>query len=229
MEKVTIKLEPSTLNVLKNFATINPALLFRKGSILKTRSPASTVAARATLKQAIPRDFAILDLARFLNTLSLFQDPEITLDESFCTIKQKDTSVRYLYANQHAIRQKDADREIKLPSEYFSFTLNAADYAAVRKGMSVLALPEIAIVGDGQKLSLQALDTHSESSDVFALVIGDTKKNFKAVIRAENLKIIPQDYRVLISDKGIAYFKSIDGSMEYWACLSAHESEFETD
>ncbi len=109
MRKITMKLEPSTLNVLKNFASINPTLVFRKGSSLKTLSPAKTLAARATLKQAIPRDFAILDLARFLNSVSLFQEPEITLDESFCTIKQKGASVRYLYADEHVIRQKGAD------------------------------------------------------------------------------------------------------------------------
>ena len=94
--------------------------------------------------------------------------------------------------------------------------------------MSVLGLPAIAIVGDGQKLSLRALDARNKTRDVFDLVIGDTKKNFKAVILAENLKIVPQDYQVLISDK-IAYLKSIDGSMEYWICLSAQESEFGTD
>lgn len=124
METFPMKLEPSTLNVLKHFAAINPTLLFRKGSTLKTRSPASTVAAKATLKQAIPRDFAIFDLARFLNTVSLFEDPELTLGEGFCTITQKDASVRYRYADDHVIRQKDADWEINFPSEYFSFTLN---------------------------------------------------------------------------------------------------------
>ena len=165
------------LNVLKHFATINPTLLFRKGSTLKTRSPASTVAARATLRLAIPRDFAIFDLARFLNTLSLFPDPEITLDESFCTIKQRGASVRYLYADDRIIRPKQ-DREVNIPNEYFSFTLNAADYAALRKGMSVLGLPAIAIVGDGQRLSLRALDARNKTADVFDLVIGDTNKNF---------------------------------------------------
>ncbi len=135
--------------------------------------------------------------------------------------------MRYLYADEHVIRQKDTDREIKLPSEYFSFMLNAADYAALRKGMAVLGLPEIAVVGDSQQLSLQALDTQNRSRDVFKLVIGNTKKNFKAVILAENLKIILQDYEVRISEK-VAHLKSSDGSMEYWACLSAR-SEFGTD
>ena len=54
-------------------------------------------------------------------------------------------------------------------------------------------------------------------------------RTFKAVIAAETLKIVPQDYQVLISDRGIAYLKSIDGSMEYWICLSNQESEFETE
>ena len=95
--------------------------------------------------------------------------------------------MRYLYADDRIIRPKQ-DREINIPNEYFSFTLNAADYAALRKGVSVLGLPEIAIVGDGQRLSLRALDARNKTADVFDLVIGETNKNFKAVIPAENLK-----------------------------------------
>ncbi len=137
--------------------------------------------------------------------------------------------MRYLYADDGAIRQKNSDWKLDLPREYISFTLNAADYAALRKGMAVLGLPEIAVVGDSQQLSLQALDTQNRSRDVFKLVIGNTKKNFKAVIHAENLKFVPQDYQVLISDKGIAYLKSLDGSMEYWTSLSAEGTEFGAD
>jgi hypothetical protein len=62
--------------------------------------------------------------------------------------------------------------------------------------------------------------------DGFNLRVGDSEKRFKAVLPAENLKILPQDYQVLISDKGITYLKSIDGSMEYWISCSAQDSEF---
>ena len=192
-------------------------------------SEAKSLAAKATLNQNIPRDFAISDLTRFIDAVSLFDDPAITLNDSFCAIIDKRAIVRYSYADDLFIQRKNPDKEFKCPSEHFiSVKLGAADYAALKKGMSVLGLSSAAIVGDGKKLSLGALDMGNKASHVFNLVIGDTSKKFKAVIAVENLKMLPQDYQVIISDKGIAHMKSIDGSMEYWVAVSTANSEFGT-
>jgi hypothetical protein len=38
-------------------------------------------------------------------------------------------------------------------------------------------------------------------------------------MKKENLKIIPGDYNVSISSKGISYFKSVNTDLEYWIAL----------
>lgn len=221
-----MKFEDSTLIILKNFATINPTLFFHKGNVLKTRSVSRTLGAKATLKQDIPKDFAIFDLSRFLNTVSLFQEPTITLEDNFCIIKQKGTAVRFTYADPRVVNKKNVDWDIEFPREYITFTLKATDYSAVLKGMAVMGLSEVAIVGDGKRLAFRALDAKGKTTDIFNIVIGETTKKFRAVISADNLKIIPQDYQVSLSDQGMAHFKAVNGTVEYWICFSATESEF---
>ncbi len=44
-------------------------------------------------------------------------------------------------------------------------------------------------------------------------------KKFNVVMKKENLKIIPGDYNVSISSKGISYFKSVNTDLEYWIAL----------
>jgi hypothetical protein len=224
MQKPTMKLEPSTLLTLKHFATINTALGFRKGSVVKTISPGKTIAAKAVLGQEIPRDFAILDLPRFLGVLSLFEEPEITLGDSFCTIKHDRATARYDYAESGSIDKRNPDKELKLPSEDFSFKLNADDLAALKNALSAFGLKLAAIVGDGKRLSLQVMD--ADLHEVFSLATGDSSKEFRAVISADNLKVLSLDYRVAICEKGMAHLKSLDGSIEYWVAVSAADSYF---
>jgi hypothetical protein len=62
--------------------------------------------------------------------------------------------------------------------------------------------------------------------EVFSLAVGDSSKSFRAVIFADNLKVLLLDYRVGVCEKGMAHLKSLDGSIEYWVAVSAADSYF---
>ena len=74
-----MKLTSRTLQVLKNFSTINPSLLFKNGSVITTMSPNKTVMARATVGEVFPQTYAIYDLSRFIGVLSMFNDPDVAM------------------------------------------------------------------------------------------------------------------------------------------------------
>ena len=59
MSKVT--LSKTTLDVLKNFATINSSIVFRQGSTVRTISNAENILAKYTGEEIFPTDFAIYD------------------------------------------------------------------------------------------------------------------------------------------------------------------------
>ena len=68
-----MEVSDTTLNVLKNFATINPSLLFPAGDKLATLSPKKNIMAKAKIEESIPKRFAIYDLNQFLGVVSLFK------------------------------------------------------------------------------------------------------------------------------------------------------------
>ena len=72
-----MKLSEKTLNILKNFSSINQSILVKQGNKLRTISVAKNILAEAEIKEEFPRDFAIYDLNQFLNGLSLHQSPDL--------------------------------------------------------------------------------------------------------------------------------------------------------
>ena len=211
-----MKIDTNTINVLKNFAKVNPSIVFPEGNVLKTISPSKTIMAKSEVTTHFEKRFAIYNLDRFLSTLSLFNDPELTFKDKFVEISDINKKIRYTYAEEATIT-KAPDKEINLPSIDVTFTLSNENLKDVEKGAGVLQLPEIIVVGDGSTISLQAADSKNPTSDVFSIEIGSTDKVFKAIFKSENIKIIPGEYTVSISARGISHF--VGKEAEYWIAV----------
>lgn len=201
-----MKLDASTINVLKNFADINASLFVKQGNVLKTISPSKTIMATSTVSVSFERSFAIFDLKRFLATLSLFEDPELSFNERSVTISSDSRKVSYTYADESVI-MKAPDKELVLPSVDVEFKLTKENLRSIEKALGILGLPEFVVVGDGKTITLNAADTKNPSGDVYSINIGETDKVFKVIFKIENLKIIPDDYDVKVCSKGFSSFK----------------------
>ena len=82
-------LSEQTINVLKNFAQINPSIQFKPGEVMTTVSPQKTVMAKATVEETFPSGGAIYDLNRFLGVLSLFDEPELIFNDKMVTVSKE--------------------------------------------------------------------------------------------------------------------------------------------
>ena len=71
LSSMTMKLSESTVNLLKNFSSINQSILFKEGTKLRTISVMKNILVEANVAEEFPRDFGIYDLNQFLNGLSL--------------------------------------------------------------------------------------------------------------------------------------------------------------
>jgi hypothetical protein len=216
-----MKLDTRTTQILKNFASINPSIMFKPGNRLATISAGKTVMARANITQEIPSPFAIYDLSRFLGTISLFTDPELNVDEKYMTIAQGKRKINYTFTEPSLI-VTPPDKEIKLPDPEVSFSISGDELSEVMKALSVLSLPEIAVVGDGTDISVQAIDSKNPSGDTYSVNVGSTTATFKMIIRAENLKLLPGDYNVEISSKGLSRFSTTD--IEYFIAVESNST-----
>lgn len=216
-----MKIDTDTINVLKNFAKINPSIVVQEGNVLKTISPTKTIMAKAKVKTDFGKRFAIYNLDRFISIVSTFTDPEFKFGEKSVDISDNNKKQHYVYADENTVT-KAPEKEINLPSVDVSFTLTNDDLRDVEKAAGILALPEIAVVGDGKNISLQAVDTKNPTGDVYSIVIGKTDKAFKAIFKAENIKIIPGEYEVNISSKGISHFSG--EGVEYFIAVESNST-----
>ena len=211
-----MKIDTNTLNVMKNFAKINPSIVVQEGNVLKTISPNKTIMAKATVKTDFRQRFAIYNLDRFISIVSTFTDPEFKFGDKSVDISDSNRKTHYVYADESTVL-KAPEREINLPSVDVTFRLTNDNLKNIEKDAGILGLPEIVVSGDGENLYLQAADTKNPSGDVSSILIGTTDKVFRAIFKAENIKILPGDYDVTISSKGISHFSHED--IEYYIAV----------
>lgn len=203
-----MKLSENTINVLKNFSQINPSLVIKAGNVLKTISPVKTVFSVATVEEKFPTEFAIYDLTKFLGSISLFTSPEIEFGDKYYLITEGKQKMRFAFADPSVI-VTPPEKELKLPTEDVKFEINANDLQRLLKSLGVLSLPEVAIVGEEGTVYLRTVNSKmNDSSDSFSIEVGKADKNFSAVFKSENLKLMQKDYTISLSFKGLAQFKA---------------------
>ena len=206
-------LSANTINVLKNFSTINPSILIRKGSVIRTVSPEKTIMGKAVVEETFPEEFAIYKLSQFVNSISMLNNPEFTFSENCIHISDNISKVVYYCSPASLISHVPHEKDIKFPPTQASFHLSSKDFININKALCVLDLPEIVVIGDGNNLTIEAVNTQNESSNKFTINIGETDAVFKAIFKAENLKMLNGNYDVVIS-AAVAHFKGKD--IEYW-------------
>jgi copper(I)-binding protein len=217
-----MKLSAKTLAILKNFSTINQSILVRPGNVLRTMTATKTVIAKASVPDAFDREFAIYNVPQFMNCMSMFTEPDLSFGDTHVMITDNKRSFKYFYSEVDSI-VKPPNKDLQLPSVDAAFRLTAKDMQDTIKAMGILNLPELAVVGDGQTITLQAVDVKNSSSSNFSVEVGETENIFRVIFKADNMKMIPGDYDVSISSKGISHFSST--VVEYFVAIE-HTSTF---
>ena len=221
-----VKISKRTLDILKNFSTINSGILVNEGNLLTTLSSTKNILAEARVDETFPRQFAVWDLNKFLGTVSLFKDPDFIFDENFVTVKSGGSSVRYYYCAQNLVTS--TNKRITMPSAVVEFDLKAKDFAEVMKAASVLQVQHLCVRSseDGSKIELAVVDKSDTTSNFYSLEVGDnsTGATFEFIFDVDNLKILPGDYSVAISQKIVSCFTNKNEPLTYWIALNGDSS-----
>ena len=214
-----MKLSDSTLTVLKNFAGINNSILVKEGKKLRTISVAKNILAEANITEEFPRDVAIYDLNQFLNGLSLHSDPDLDFTpDSYITIQEGKRRVKYFYADPQVIIAPP-EKEITLPTEDVCFQLDSTALDKLLKAAAVYQLPDLSAIGENGVVKLVVRDKKNDTSNEYAVIVGETDRDFTFNFKVENIKIIPGAYNVVISSKLLAQFSNINHNLRYFIAL----------
>lgn len=216
-----MNLSNETLNVLKNFASIQPNIVFRSGNEIKTIAEAKNIVAKATISETIPQDFGIYDLNDFLSSMSLFSSPSFAFaaDGKSATLSEGKSSLTYFFSDESSLTFPQKD--VAMPPIDVSFVLTADTLAALRKATSLLSVSNISVESQGAGIVVRVKDPKNSTSNSYGTEV-DGQPNghtFKFHFDVSNFKILPGDYDVNISGKLISHFKHKTLPIEYWIAL----------
>ena len=214
-----MKLSNDTLNILKNFASINQGIMFKKGKTIKTVSGGKNVLAEATISEEIPTDFGVYDLNNFLSVLSLHKEEPLLEFESndvlISGLKGR-SKIKYRFCAAHMI-VVPPEKQINMPDPEISFDISAEDFDWVLRAANVLSSPNIVVESDGSKIYVSTVDVLDDSKHNDSLEVSDGNGDtYRMVFKTENFKMLAGGYQVKISSKGISHFKHKTVNIQYW-------------
>ena len=208
-----MKINKQTLNTLKNFSDINMSIEVKGGNTLRTVSVQKNILAEAQVETTFPQDFAIYEVNRFLGAASLFDDPDFEFGDKSVKIGNNKYSLDYVYCDRSLI-VTPPEKNITVPDPEVRFKLTQDTLSQLLKAGNVLGTPEIVVEG-GSPMKVRAMDTNNDSTDTFHVNLDESSdRTFRFVFKIENLKMVPGDYNVEISSKGIARFSQ--NQLQYW-------------
>ena len=214
-----MKLSESTVSLLKNFSSINQSILFKEGQKLRSISVMKNILVEANVSEEFPKDFGIYDLNQFLNGLSLHSSPDLDFDnDQYVVIKEGRSRSKYFFADPSVI-VAPPEKEITLPTEDVCFQLTSQQLEKLKKAASVYQLPDIAVIGEAGVIKLVARDKKNDTSNDFSIIVGETDNEFVFNFKEENLKIVPGNYDVVVSEKLLSRFQNQNIDVTYYIAL----------
>lgn len=191
-------MKKSTIEVLKNFATINQSVLIHPGNQLATMATTKNIFASAVVEDEFPREFAIYNLNEYLSVLSLFSEPKIEYGENDITIKEGKMKVRYQYSSPAVVVSPPKGKSIPVRDVLLTFDLKKEDLAGLVKASSILKATDLIIDQNSMSVTNRKGNDNTYKIDIDG-VEGDTDRSF--ALKVEYLKLIPNDYRVQVNER----------------------------
>ena len=224
-----MKLSEHTVDVLKNFASINQNLVIKEGSTLTTMSAMKNIVAKAEVEESFDKEVAIYDLNEFLASISLFTNPVLEFDEGFVTIREENNpknSLKYFYSDPSVVTSPN--KTITMPSKEVSFKLNGENLNKLKRAAGVIQAPDLVLEKKNTDVFLTVKDKKNDTANTFSIDVDTIAdgSDFKFFFKVENLKLMDGDYEVDISSKNISHLESSNKDVEYWVALEP-ESVYE--
>lgn len=214
-------LSNQTLQVLKNYSTINSSILIREGNELKTISVGENAIAQYTCEETFPQTFGIYDLNQFLSGLSLFENPTLEFDNAnYVSIRGRGRSAKYYFSDPEITLKSAPERQVKFPGADLEFNLTQEDLSGLQKAAAVYSLPDLVFSSRDGEITLNLRDIENDTSNDYSQsVVGESTGDYDLTIKVENIRLHTGDYSVKISKKLISEWKHQHLDLTYYIAL----------
>jgi len=216
-----MEISAETVNVLRNFSSINGNLIIRPGNRLMTISEAKNILAEATVKEEFGTEVGIYDLTEFLNMLGLVERPRVRFEDYYMNIGGQSGRelIKYYYADTEMLTSPT--KPITMPEADVWFTLDQSTLNGLKKAASIFGHGQMVIEPDDGAIRLSVSDPENKTSNTYSVVVdgGYNNDTFNFVLNIVNLRMVSDDYQVKISSKLISEFTNSDETLKYWVAL----------
>ncbi len=219
-----MKLSEETIEILKNYATLNQGLAVKPGSVLKTITPSRSVLAISRVVESFPVSFCLYDLNKWLAKLSLYREAELEFESDRIVIKSADNRrTDYIKYSSPEIVKGVPDKDIALDDHDYEFTLTQEDLIWARKSAGISSSENFMFRGDGKHIYFQSNTLKDDSSDLSSTMIGDTEDEFLCVLQVANFKLLDGAYNVKIrgGEKALTKFEHTTKNIQYYIAVES--------
>lgn len=213
-----MELSKQTLDLFKNYATINSNLLIKPGTKISTKAATEDIVSIANVLETFDKEAGIYNLNEFLGVVSLFSKPDFVFEDTHVVIKEGKNQIKYMYADASLLTV--LDKKITMPQAEINFSLSVAQLQKIQKAAAALSVCDLAFIGDGKTITAKVFDSKNPTSNGFELELDDpTNLNFSVLFKIEKLKMYQGNYDVSISKKMISMFKNKDFDILYYVAV----------
>lgn len=218
-----MQLSSFTMQVLKNFSSINHNIVINPGNEIMTVTAVKNILARAKVSETFEQQFGIYDLSEFLSVLNLVGDPQLYFKDKYVDIRDAAGrgSIKYFFSDPSMLTSPV--KGIAMPAANVSFDLDEGTLNNLKRAASALGHSNVSIIASDNAIRLTVVDSENTTSNTYSIEVDgqyDTE-DFNFIVNIGNLRVIPSDYKVEISSKLISQFTSMNDQMDltYWVAL----------
>ena len=221
-----MNISENTMQILKNYSSINPNFIARKGNTITTISEAKNILSSCSVEEEFEQDVGIYDLNEFLSVLSLVEQPKLSMEEKWVMISDQTgrSKIKYFFTDPEMLTsptEKMIQNASSMDNFDISFTLDNDTLNRIKRASAALGSTSMKVeTKDIGGVVLKVFDTENPTSNTFSIdVPGQGQGEGTHIINISNLKIVPGDYDVKISNKNISNFIHKEKPIQYWIAL----------
>ena len=223
-----MKISTETLQILKNYASINTGMLFTPGNMLRTRT--DSVFAEARVDEEFPSEHGIFDLSNMLNVVALFKDAELDFQPAGLVIRESDGSAEsmYGYAGAATVTLEFPKKMKPLPPKVITFRITEDQWSKLQKATSILQKPEVKLTSDGKVVRIGTASVKNEKGNSFSMVLDGDPQGLKCkmVFSKEHLNFLKGNYDGTVTPT-YTMFKNASGfDLTYYIGIEPSASSF---
>jgi hypothetical protein len=153
----------------------------------------------------------------------LFSDPQLEFDnENFVSIRGGRQSARYFFSDPEITLKSAPEKNVKFPGSDLQFNLTGEDLIALQKASAVYSLPDLTFqsIEGHDEIKLILRDKENDTSNTYDITVaGSTTGTYTLDLKIENIRLLPGDYTVKVSQHLISEWTNVNTDLTYYIAL----------